>query len=113
MAGENEVVAFLRESIGSVYAIEVLLLVMRRADRHWLAADLVRELRSSRTAVAEALGRLVRAGLVSEASEDRYVFAPVSERLERIAREIQQLYTTAPVAVMKAVVTTPDRKRRS
>jgi DNA-binding IclR family transcriptional regulator len=111
--GEDEVIAFIRQSLGSVYAIEVLLLVMRHTDRRWLAADLVRELRSSPTAVAEALGRLVQAGLVSESPEERFTFAPASERLAQTAGEIQKLYATAPISVMTAVVATPDRKRRS
>jgi len=102
--GEPEIIPFIREYIGSVYALELLLLIMRHPSRRWQAGDLVRELRSSGTAVADALARLIRAGLISESSEGRYAFAPASARNAQIAGEIEKLYVSAPVSVIKAIV---------
>ena len=49
---EEEVIGFIREHIGSVYTLELLLLVKRDRHKSWTVGDLVRELRSSDTAVA-------------------------------------------------------------
>lgn len=107
---ENEIVEFIRKCIGSVYALELLLLIMRHTTRRWRIDDLVRELRSSKTAVSDALGRLIRAGLIAENPEQAvYAFAPVSERQAQIAVEIERLYATTPVSVMKAIVNPPQR----
>src|SRR4051794_28842333 len=48
---EEEVIGFIREHVGSVYTLELLLLVKRDRDRYWTIGELVRELRSSATAV--------------------------------------------------------------
>jgi DNA-binding GntR family transcriptional regulator len=108
----QDVIAFIRAHIGSVYTLELLLLLKRHPDRTWQASDLVRELRSSGTAVAEALNRLIRAGLVSENSAGDYAFVPTSPEHERIATEIESAYARTPISVVKAIVAAPDEKLR-
>ena len=105
---EEDIIAIIREQVGSVYALELLVLVRRHASRAWRAADLVRELRSSRTAVAEALNRLTQAGLVAENPAGRYAFAPQSAKHEQLAAEIERVYASTPISVMKAIVAAPD-----
>lgn len=107
---EEEVIAFIRTHIGSVYTLELLLLMKRRREMIWRAADLVRELRSSATAVTEALGRLTQAGLVSHHPTDCYAFAPNSPDHEQIADAIEKAYASTPFAVMKAIIAAPDEK---
>ena len=64
---EEEVIGFIRTYVGSVYTLELLLLLKRNPQKaYWETGDLVRELRSSGTAVADALQRMIAAGLVSE-----------------------------------------------
>jgi hypothetical protein len=99
----EDVIAFIRKYLGSIYAIELLLLIMRDPERSWTTYDLIRELRSSGTAVAEALGRLVRAGLISEKADSWYSFAPASAKHAKIAAEIEKLYFASPTSVIKAV----------
>jgi hypothetical protein len=110
---EDEVIEFIRAHIGSVYTLEVLLLMKREAAREWPVADLVHELRSSRTAVAEALTRLSRAGLVTEKSAGQFSFGPTSPAEEQIASEIEQLYSVRPISVVKAIMSAPDDKLRA
>jgi hypothetical protein len=110
---EGNVIAFIRTHIRSLYTLEVLLLLKRDRARAWKAADLVRELRSSGMAVADALNRLTRAGMVSENSPGHYAFAPASPDHERIAVEIENAYTSMPMSVMKAIVGAPDEKLRA
>jgi hypothetical protein len=110
---EEEVIGFIREHIGSVYTLELLLLVKRDRHKSWTIGDLVRELRSSDTAVAEALGRMNLAGLVSQNPEGRYVFAPISVRHEQLAAEIEKAYNSTPMSVVKAIIALPEEKLRA
>jgi hypothetical protein len=109
---EEEVVTFIRTHLGSVYTLELLLLVKRFRDKSWDVGDLVRELRSSRTAVGDALNRLNRAGFVSEHPPGTYSFVPASPELERLAAEIETVYTNRPISVVKAIVAAPTDKLR-
>ena len=109
---EEDILGFIRTYIGSVYTLELLLLIRRHPEKSWKSDDLVRELRSSGTAVAEALGRLTRGGLVSESSPGLYTFAPVSPKHERLCAEIEKAYASMPISVMKALVAAPDEKLR-
>jgi len=109
---DDDILGFVRTYIGSVYTLELLLLMRRHAGKAWKADELVRELRSSGTAVAEALNRLIRGSLVSESSPGLYNFAPASPKLERLCAEIEKAYTSMPISVMKALVAAPDEKLR-
>ena len=75
--------------------------------------DLVRELRSSETAVMEALSRMNRAGLVAQNSDGRFAFAPVSARHEQLAAEIEKAYNSTPMSVVKAIIALPEEKLRA
>ena len=110
---EEEVIGFIREHIGSVYTLDLLLLVKRDRHRSWSAGDLVRELRSSETAVMEALSRMNRAGLVAQNSDGRFAFAPVSARHEQLAAEIEKAYNSTPMSVVKAIIALPEEKLRA
>jgi hypothetical protein len=101
---EQDIIAFIRVHLGSLYALELLLLIKQNRDRAWQPGELVRELRSSPTAVAEALRRLVQAGLVVEKPPGRYAFAPESPERERVAAEIERVYTSKPISSLEAIV---------
>jgi DNA-binding IclR family transcriptional regulator len=105
---EEEIVAFIRDYLGSVYALELLLLIKRHSAKAWRAADLVRDLRSSGTAVTEALSRLIRAGFVAENPAGRYAFAPLSPKHAQLAAAIEKIYVSTPTSVMKALGATPE-----
>lgn len=110
---EAELIDFVRARIGSVYTLELLLLMKRDPARAWQANDLVRELRSSRTAVAEALGRLSEAGLISGKPDGHYVYAPANAERQQMADAIEKSYASTPFAVMKAIIGAPEQKLRA
>jgi hypothetical protein len=62
---EADILDIVRNSIGSVWALELLLVVGGRPERAWQTDELVRELRSSPAAVAGAAVLLERAGLIA------------------------------------------------
>ena len=108
---EEDVIDFIRAELGSLYALDLFLLIKRARNRSWQPADLVRELRSSRTAVAEALGRLVQAGLVVEKPPGSYLFAPTSPERERLAGEIERVYTSKPISSLEAIAAAGTKGR--
>ena len=108
---EEEVYAFVRQSIGSVWTLELLLLLQRNNARVWQADELVRELRSSQTIVDEGLARLRAAGLLSE-SDGGYIYRPASPDLQRLADDLQRIYAAKPISVVKAIMTAPNDKLR-
>src|SRR5687767_14164154 len=87
-------------------------MMKRVRARSWDHGELVRELRSSGTAVSDALNRLARAGFVSENPMGNYSFAPNSPELDRLADEIETVYTNRPLSVIKAIVAAPTEKLR-
>jgi DNA-binding transcriptional ArsR family regulator len=102
---EEDIIAFIRAHLGSLYALDLLLLIKRDRNRSWQPGELVRELRSSQTAVAEALSRLVQAELVTEKPPGSYRFAPTSPERERLASEIERVYTSKPIRSVEAIAT--------
>ena len=113
LVSEEEVLAFIRAHIGSVYTLELLLQLKQSTGRVWQSGELVRELRSSRTAVADALGRLIQAGLVTEDPTGCYFFAPASPEREQLAAEVEKVYTSKPISVVKAIMSVPTDKLRA
>jgi hypothetical protein len=107
---EEEVLAFVRSYISSVYTLELLLLVKNNRSRPWHAAELVRDLRSSPTAVAEALKSLQSAGLVSVDSTGLAYFDPKSPAHDAVAAGIEQTYAAKPLSLVKAI-TTPSTEK--
>jgi hypothetical protein len=110
---EAEILDFIRAQIGSVYTLELLILLKRSHGRAWRQDELIRELRSSPTAVADGLARLTRVGLVNEGAESGYAFAPASPELGELAAAVEELYTIRPITVVKAIMSAPVDKLRA
>ena len=81
---EADILEFVRNSIGSVWALELLLVVGGRPERAWQPDELVRELRSSRAAVSGATLLLERAGLVARVGDEGCRYQPASRELDHI-----------------------------
>jgi len=109
---DEQILAFLRAHIRSLWALELLLLLARDRGKAWLPSDLVREMRSSAVAVDEALRNLQSAGLAAADADNRYRYSPASAELDALASGIAQAYAARPSAVVKAIVRAPDDKLR-
>jgi hypothetical protein len=107
---EDEVLAFAAASMSSLWTLELLLLMRDDAGRLWAIEDLIRELRSSSTAVTEGLAELGQNGLVIEPSPGEWRYQPVSDTIDRIVGELAGVYRAKPAAVIRAIVTAPNRK---
>lgn len=106
---DQDLLGFIREHIGSVWALELLLLMRRQPDREWAAESLVAELRASTTLVNDNLARLQRAGLVVTTDSGRYRFSPAAPALASLCDELDSAYRQRPVQVINAIAAPPDK----
>lgn len=99
--------------IGSVWCLELLLLLKGDTGRRWNPALLVSELRSNANIVDSALDRLERAGLVDRDSQGAAGYSPANAELDDLVRRIEEEYRLRPDSVRRAIVLGPDDKLRS
>jgi hypothetical protein len=95
---------FLKGSIRSVWALELLLLMRAKPDRLWKVDDLVTELRASTPLVAGVLKTFHDAGLIREVEVGRFCYAPASAAIAAYCEELERAYRERPVAVINAIV---------
>jgi hypothetical protein len=110
---EADILNFVRNSIGSVWALEMLLLVGGRPERAWQPDELVRELRSSPAAVSGAALLLERAGLIAKVGERGCRYQPVSPELDAIGELVRKVYAAKPATVIGAIFDSSDDKLRA
>jgi hypothetical protein len=108
-----EVLAFLRSSIRSVWAVEALLLMRWGNDRAWTVEALTTELRSSRTVVADLVAGFVAAGLVRNEGDADYRYGPANPLLDHAVAQLEAAYKERPTAVVKAILSVPNEKIQS
>jgi hypothetical protein len=99
--------SFIRSSIRSVWALELLLLLRRQAPRAMTIEEMARELRGTETLVLKCLPHLEAAGLVASDAEG-FRFAPASPALQELTALLEKDYRERPVAVIDAIVSAPS-----
>jgi hypothetical protein len=105
-AADVNLVAFIRHSIPSVWALDILLLVQRTPTRSWSPGELVGELRASDAVVLGVLDGFQRDGLIAKGEDGRFRFAPAADLLEELTVALAEAYAERPVAVINAIVST-------
>lgn len=105
----DDVVNFIRGAIGSIWALEHLLLMHRDQARCWSVEDLTRELRSSLGIVGSVLLQFERVGLV-EQTDGRYRYHAATRELDAQVERLVAHYAQFPVAVMQTILTSPNHK---
>lgn len=110
---EAEILDFVRDSIGSVWALEVLALVRREPERAWAYDELVRELRSSPAAIHGASQLLQNAGLVAEIDDRACRYQPATPALDHIGELVHKIYAAKPATVIGAIFESPEEKLRT
>jgi DNA-binding HxlR family transcriptional regulator len=110
---EDDVLAYIATAIGSVWALELLLLLKQDTGRDWEAGELIRELRSSPVVITEALNQLQNAGLVAQNEARKFRYHAASPRLDDLASAIAKLYAIKPMTVIRAIVDVRTDKLRA
>jgi hypothetical protein len=108
MSSEEDILEFAGGSFRSIWALE-LLLTLRRSARRWTPADIIKELRSSRVVVIEALNNLNVAGLVVQEDNGDYRYGGIGQ-IEQMVSELERLYAIKPGLVMRSIVNSPNTK---
>lgn len=106
MVADLDLLAFIRRSIPSVWALDVLLLLRRPPPRSWAASDIVGELRASDAVVIGVLEGFQRDELVAKTEDGRFQFAPAASLLEELTVALADAYAERPVAVINAIAST-------
>jgi hypothetical protein len=104
----DALVAFVREHVRSVWALELLMLMKRQPERGWTAEELVRELRAAMGLVSDNLHRFERSGLVVRLDDGRYGFRPAAPVLQELCDELEAAYRQRPVAVVNLIAAPRD-----
>jgi hypothetical protein len=99
---------FAANELGSIWAIELLVLLRADPGRAWSADELVRELRASAMVVGELLPRFRKLGLIESPEAGRWSWRPASADLERLSEAVARAYATRPIALIKAVAQQPN-----
>lgn len=109
---EETVLDFAAAVFPSVWALELLLVLKRNGARAWWANELIQELRSSQGVVTDALASLLAAGLIVEQEPGQYRYHAASADLDEMVSALQKIYAMKPAVVIRAIVSTPNRKLR-
>lgn len=104
---DQELRDFIGASLGSVWALELLLLLRRTHPRRWTPDSLVAEMRASAPLVAESIAGLERAGLISCDPETGCAYAPASPVLDEACARLEAEYKSRPVAVVNVILSAP------
>jgi len=95
---------FIRDTFRSVRVLELMLNLKATFGCNWSAADLVRALRSSEHVVTTAGAQLVATGLLTNADDNVYEYAPASDDLVRLADGVEAAYAKSPSAIRRILV---------
>jgi hypothetical protein len=104
---DEKILAFIQAHIRSVWAVEQMLVLSRAPERSWDVQELVRETRSSATAVHDALRDLRDAELISQTADGKYAFAPGSDELLAMSESLLKAYVERPRFVIQAIFSEP------
>jgi biotin operon repressor len=106
----EDIAAFIRRSVTSIWTLE-LLLFFRKSDRAaWSVDEVVHELRGSRLLVLDVIESLRQAGLIVEEPEGAFRYQPAKPELADLVLRLEQLSIEKPMAVRSAVLTAPHDK---
>jgi DNA-binding transcriptional ArsR family regulator len=103
LPSDQDLLSFVREHIRSVWALELLLLLRRNAERCWRPAELVAELRASQALVSDNLSKLQDAGLAVRDDDGCWRYAPAAPVLDALCDDLEAAYRQRPVAVVNMI----------
>lgn len=96
MAPNDELAAFVRTYIPSVWSLELLLLLHAHSAKWWTSTELLRELRASTNLIDENLARFERQGLVLQ-DQGRWRFSAANLGLAALTDQLRIVYRDRPM----------------
>jgi hypothetical protein len=108
----NDVVTFIHTHLGSIWALELMLLMMAQPEKAWTIEMLVRELRATHTLVAGLLERFQRSELATETPPGTWRWSAATDELRHITKELAAAHAVTPFAVIQAIANAPELRLR-
>ncbi len=105
--------SFLLERISSVEQLEILLLLASAPGTVWNAGKVSRELRSSPRSALSWLENLKGQKILTEPTSGDYTFAPASEDVRTLVRDLAELYPQHRVSIIEIIFNKPAEKMRT
>jgi hypothetical protein len=112
LPSNQELLDFIRDTIRSVWALEILLVLRRDPAQVWTAQQIVDDLRASLPLVTSNLEVFETAGLALREGEG-FRYAPASPWLESLCGELASAYRERPVTVINAIVSSSGDNLRA
>ncbi len=111
----DDVRQFITDNISSVAKLEVLLLLRSNPAQEWSAAAVAKALATSAEVMETQLNEWQSRGLltVNESSERCYRYQPRTAEMERIVRDLADLYQARRVTVITQIYSEPVDKVRT
>lgn len=109
---EPQLLAFIRSSIPSIWALELLLLLRRAAPGYLSHEELVHHLRATPTLIQRLLQRLSQAGLVARNEDGAYRFQCANAETEALCDALALAADERPIALRDAIIAAPNDKLR-
>ena len=111
----NSVQTFIAERIGSIFQLEVLLLMHRSAPRQFTPGDVAHELRIDPSWAAQCLAQLSAGGLLvsTDGPPPRYHYGTASVELNVTVEQLARAYSTHRVTITAMIFNKPPDALRS
>lgn len=110
---DDDLQTFVRATIRTVWSLELLILVRADRSRSWTEAELVHDLRASKTSVDQALTAFETAGLIVREQGGEISYSPVTPLLDQMCERLATVYRERPMAVVDAIMAAPDERLRT
>lgn len=110
---DQDLLDFVKASIRSTWALELLLMLRKTAPQDYAADELVRALRATPTLISTCLDQLQRAGLVACQDPGRWRYAPAGPAIDKLAEKLEHEYGERPVTVISAIVASPNDRLKN
>jgi hypothetical protein len=108
----SQVESFVREWIGSIAELELLLLLAQAPEKSWTVDAAARELYVTPASVETVFAQMTSRGLLSHGAEG-YRFSPRTPELVGTVDALKELYATRRLKVMEMIYAGPTEKFQS
>ena len=110
---DPHLISFLRTSIPSLWALELLLLMRRAAPGYMTRDELVQHLRATPTLIDRLLSQFVASGLIARNESGSYRFDCATPDIAALCEELALAAEERPIALRDAIVSAPNDKLRN
>jgi hypothetical protein len=110
---QADLAEFLEYSFGSVWSLELLLVLHRDPKRGWTSRELVDELRSSEVVVGQSIENLLASGLIVIEGEGAVRYGPASRQQDELVRRLADEYRIKPAAIRRLIIQSPAEKLKT